>query len=393
MEIKMENEPEFRTPGQLIEKLLAERDWDQKFLAFWLGVSETIISRMIAGTRPVDAEMAIKLSQVFSVSAMRFLELQQAYALAKAEIVVPKDPTRAAKANLFGNLPISEMIKRGLLQVESIKDVAGVERELQRFFRVTDLNQVETLPHAARKTMVMGESTDKRAADAQLVWLYHVKKIAEGMMVSQYSQLAVRRAIKELETLMIEPDSVRKVPRILADAGIRFVIMETIGSAKIDGATFWLNDSAPVVAMSLRYDRIDNFWFVLRHEMEHVDKLHGRGTAVSWLDAELEGEKAGVNDNLPEEERVANKAAANFGFTEEYLQKFISRKSPYFRELDIQGFANITKVHPGIVVGRIQHATGRYDFLRKYLVGVRSRIAQSAMIDGWGNFVPVDYDE
>lgn len=383
---------DFRTPGQFIEKLLAERDWDQKFLAYWLGVSETVVSRMVGGTRPVDAEMALKLGEVLGVKPERFLILQQSYDLAKAKLVTSPDPDRAAKATLFGNLPISEMIKRRWLSVESVKDVAGVERELKRFFGVSDLNEIETLPHAAKKTQVVGASNEKMAADAQLVWIYRVKKIAEQMMVSPYSQFAVRRAINELKPLMMSPDGARKVPRILTEAGIRFVIAETIGPAKIDGVCLWLNDHSPVIGMTLRYDRIDNFWFVLRHELEHVDKMHGRGEALR-LDAELEGAKAGIGQDIPEEERIANAAAANYGFSQEYLQKFITRKSPLFREIDVLGFSKVVKVHPGIVVGRLQHATDRYDLHRKHLVSVRSKITPSAMVDGWGDVAPVDYDE
>lgn len=387
-----ENETDFRTPGQFIEKLLAERDWDQKFLAFWLGVSETIVSRMVGGTRPVDAEMALKLGEVFGVAPERFLTLQQTYDLAKAKLVTLPDPTRAAKATLFGNLPISEMIKRRWLNVESVKDVAGVERELKRFFGVPDLNEIETLPHAARKTLVVGTSTEKMAADAQMVWIYRVKKAAEQLMVSPYSQLAVRRALNDLKPLMMSPEGARKVPRILAEAGIRFVIVETIGPAKIDGVCLWLDDFSPVIGMTLRYDRIDNFWFVLRHELEHVDKMHGRGKPLR-LDVELEGAKAGIGQDIPEEERIANAAAANFGFSQEYLQKFITRKSPLFREIDVLGFAKVVKVHPGIVVGRLQHATGRYDLLRKHLVGVRSKIVPDALVDGWGDVAPINYEE
>ena len=51
-------------------------------------------------------------------------------------------------------------------------------------------------------------------------------------------------------------------PRILAEAGIRFTIVESLSTAKIDGACLWLDDQAPVIATSFRYDRIDNFWFV-----------------------------------------------------------------------------------------------------------------------------------
>jgi len=383
---------QFRTPGQLLNSLLEERNWSQRLLAIILDVNETTISKIVNGVNRVDAEMALKLGEVFGVEPERFLTLQQSYDLAKAKLVTSPDPARAAKATLFRNLPISEMIKRRWLNVESVKDVAGVERELKRFFGVHDLNEIEALPHAARKTLVVGASNEKMAADAQLVWIYRVKKAAEQLMVSPYSQLAVRRVINDLKPLMMSPEGARKVPRILAEAGIRFVIVETIGPAKIDGVCIWLDDYSPVIGMTLRYDRIDNFWFVLRHELEHVDKLHGRDGAVR-LDAELEGAKAGVGQDIPEEERVANDAAANYGFTQEYLQKFITRKSPIFREIDVLGFSKVVKVHPGIVVGRLQHATDRYDLLRKHLVGVKSKIVPSAFVDGWGDVASVNYDE
>jgi HTH-type transcriptional regulator/antitoxin HigA len=382
---------DFKTPGQLIEKLLVERGWDQKFLAYWLGVSETVVSRMMSGARLIDARMAIKLSNVFGEPPEQFLMLQQSFELAKAKLLTPQDPSHTAKATLFGNLPINEMIKRGWLKAESATDVEGVARELERFFNVESLEQIETLPYAARKTLVIGESQEKLAADAQLVWLYRVKKIAEQMVVAPYSQFGVRRAIKELEPLMVSVTSCRKVSRILAAAGIRFVINQTIGPAKIDGACLWLDDSSPVIAMTLRHDRIDNFWFTLRHELEHVDRMHGRNVPEQMtLDFELEGAKAGVGQDIPEEEKSANSAAANFGFSEDYLGKFIARKSPFFREADVLGFANTVKVHPGIVVGRLQHATERFDILRKHLVGVRRHVVAEAMVDGWGSVAPVD---
>lgn len=383
---------DFRTPGQLIERLLAERDWDQRFLAFWLDVSETIVSRMIGGTRAVGAEMALKLSDVFGVPAERFLSLQQAYDLNKAKLVNVPDPDLAAKAELFGNLPLSDMIKRGWIKADSVKDVKAVERELKRFFGAHDLSKVDLLPHAAKKTVVVGASNEKRASEAQMVWLYRVKKMAEHLlMTSPYSELSARRAINELKPLMLTTGSTRKVPRILAAAGIRFVIAETIGPAKIDGACLWLDENSPVIAMTLRHDRIDNFWFTLRHEIEHVFRMHGRDDQEQiTLDFELEGAKAGVGQNVPEEEKIANTAAKNFGFTEDYLSKFIARKSPFFREADVLGFANTVKAHPGIVVGRLQHATERYDLLRKHLVSVRRDLVAEAMVDGWGEIAPVN---
>lgn len=372
-----------RTPGQLLAKLIDERGWNQRVVSIILGINETIISKIISGQRALDAETALMFEAIFKVPADTFLELQKSYDLAKARIVEQPDPNRPNRATLFGDLPITEMIKRRWISVDDIKDVPKVEVALTKFFGVPSLNEIEVLPHAAKRTEVNVEATPH-----QLAWIYRVRQIANEMLAGEYSEAAVRTALLKLEALMSAPENIRNVPRILGECGIRFVISESIGSAKIDGVCFWLDDNSPVIGMTLRYDRIDNFWFVLRHEMEHVLRRHGLNQIV--LDAELEGERAGTGANISEEERQANAAAADFGLSKKMLDKFITRKSPYFKEADLLGFARTYQVHPGIVVGRLQHETGRYDLFRNHLVKVRNKIASSAMIDGWGETVPVD---
>jgi HTH-type transcriptional regulator / antitoxin HigA len=208
------------------------------------------------------------------------------------------------------------------------------------------------------------------------------------MLVPQYSPQAMRAAIGKLKLLLNAPENVRKVPRILGECGIRYVIVESLPSAKIDGVCFWLNQASPVIGMSLRFDRIDNFWFVLRHECEHVLQLHGR--VIAMLDTELEGKKAGTGSDVADEERIANEAAADFCVPRKMLDAFVARKAPFFSERDIIGFARTIQVHPGIVAGQLQHKTERYDRFRNHIAKIRNYIVPSAMVDGWGDTAPVD---
>jgi HTH-type transcriptional regulator/antitoxin HigA len=373
---------DFRTPGQLLEFLLKERGWTQKVLSVILGVEVTAINRIISGKRPVTAEMAILLSELFDTVPETFLELQKRYDLAKAQITLKPDPGRATRASLFGDLPISEMIKRGWLDAKDVRNVPEVEAALIKFFGEDSVDEIEILPHAAKKT-----NTFAPATPPQIAWIYRVKKIAEDMIVGRYSHSAARNAVSRLSNLLSAPTEARKVPRIMAECGIRFVIVESLASAKIDGACFWLNDASPVVGMSLRYDRIDNFWFVLRHEIEHVLNGHGRDSTI-MLDAELEGNRAGIGEGIAEEERIANEAAAEFCVPQATLGRFIARKSPFFREIDILGFANTLKIHPGLIAGQLQHRTERYDLFRQHLVKIRSSVTPTAMVDGWGDVAP-----
>ena len=211
-------------------------------------------------------------------------------------------------------------------------------------------------------------------------------QIASEMLVAPFTQFGARRAVDLLKELTLSPESARKVPRILAESGIRFVVVESLQSAKIDGVCFWLNDAAPVITMSMRHDRIDNFWFVLRHELEHVIQGHGKNKIV--IDAELEGENAGTGAGVAEDERIANAAAAEFCVPKKTMDAFIARKAPFFAERDILGVAATLRVHPGLVAGQLQNRTGRYDRFRTHLVKMRSIVAPNAVVDGWGDVVP-----
>lgn len=379
----MSNEADFRTPGQLLAALLKDRGWTQRVLAIVLELDEARVNKVVTDKRSVDAELAVALEDVFAVPAERFLQLQAEFDLARARITSRPDPRRARRAALFGGLPVNEMIKRGWLEASDIRDMAKVEEELCRFFQVDEVDQIEVLPHAAKKTEVSAQVTP-----AQLAWLYRVRQITSEMLVARYSAASLTSAIAQLQTLVRSAEEVRKVPRILAESGVRFAIVESLPGAKIDGACFWLDAQSPVVGISLRHDRVDNFWFVLRHELEHVLQGHGQDRII--LDVELEGERAGQNA-VELEERLANLAASEFCVPRKALDAFVARKAPFFSDLDLRGFAATLKVHPGLVAGQLQHRTGRYNLFRDHLVKVRSLITPSALVDGWGDVAPVGH--
>jgi HTH-type transcriptional regulator/antitoxin HigA len=375
------NFDQFRAPSQLIDALLKERGWTNRVLAIVLEMDETAVSRIVTGKRAIDADLAVTLEEAFAVPAEHFLELQQSYDLAQARLSARHDPVRETRAHLFGKLPISEMIKRGWINARDLKDPM-VQPELVRFFGENRIEDIEILPHAAKKTKTSTEPTP-----VQLAWLYRVRQIASQMLVARYTPSSAKTAISKLRSLLSAAEEARKVPRVLAEHGIRFLIVESLPSAKIDGVCFWLNDHSPIVALSMRFDRIDNFWLVLRHELEHVDQRHGLSAIM--LDADLEGENAGTGPNVAEEERIANSAAAEFCVPKKMMDAFIARKAPLFPERDILAFAKMANVHPGLIAGQLRYRTGRYDRFGNHITKIRSIVAPNAIRDGWGDVQPL----
>ncbi len=369
-----------RTPGQLIAELLSERGWSNRVLSMVLGVSEPIVSKMVGDKRPVDAAMALFLEEVFGVPAERFVALQSQYDLAKARLEARPDPKRSTRAAIYGNLPVAEMIKRGWIQVEDTRDHNAVESALCRFFKVNRIEDTSVFSFAAKKTDV-----GTGATPAQLAWLHRVKTIASEMLIGSYSPRNLELAISKIAALRGYPEHMERVPRILAEAGIRYVVVEGLPGGKIDGVCFWLNDETPVIGMSLRFDRIDNFLFVLRHELEHVRRRDGLKKPVIDVDVGRD-----PDNELEEQERIANVAAREFCVPKKDMDAFIARKAPYFLENDLIGFARALRVHPGIVAGQLQFRIQKFTLFRNHLVSIRNFVLPAAEVDGWGNVHPIE---
>ena len=137
--------------------------------------------------------------------------------------------------------------------------------------------------------------------------------------------------------------------------------------------------------MSLLYDRIDNFWFVLRHEIEHVLREHGKQEGI--LDVEVERD----SPDIPEEEIVANAAAREFCVPQEEMESFYRRKNPYFSEKDVLLFARRIQVHPGLVAGQLRKRLEKCPTLfNSMLEKIRHHVVSSAEHDGWGHVAPVN---
>lgn len=361
-------------PGEFIRDEIEARGWSQRDLAYILGTTEQAVNVILAGKRGISPEMAKALGDAFDVSPEYFANLQKLYEMANARA---PDPGVARRAALQSAYPVREMIKRGWLEDTEI-DL--LELQVMRFFGKNSLADVPYLAHAAKKTDY-SETTHM-----QLAWLFRCRQIAVEMITAEYSERKLRAFVSDMPRLMVDPEEIRHVPRLLAECGVRYVVVETLPKADIDGVCFWLDDLSPVIGMTVRHDRIDNFWFVLRHEIEHVLNKDGLGELrAETVDVDLEGE----SDDLPPYEVAANNAAAEACVPKSELENFYMRKFPYISERDTLAFAKRIQRHPGIVVGQLQKKMNRYDWLTKYKVKIRHTLIGAATFDGWGVAAPV----
>jgi len=359
-------------PGEFLREELEARGWSQQELADILDRPPRLISELIAGKRAVTPETAKGLAEAFGTSPDYWMNLESQYQLSK--VTAPNDNV-ARKARLYTQFPVREMLRRGW--VRTSENIEVLEQRFCEFFDIRSVDATPQLCHTAKKTHANATTTP-----LQLAWLFRVRALASQQVVPAYSRAELLSAVEKLRALTLAPEEVRNAPRILADVGVRLVFVEPLAGSKMDGACFWLDETKPVIGMTLRFDRIDNFWFVLRHEIEHVLREDGKAENQAVIDTDVGNSK----DDLPECEVRANAAGANFCAPTAELDDFIARVQPYFSEERVLRFAQRIQVHPGLVVGQLQRRLERHDFLRKHQVKVRAFVLPSADVDGWGSF-------
>lgn len=365
-------------PGIHLRTMLESRGWIQRDLSFILGCPEKGLNLIFSGKRGISPEMSKALGHALSVPEDYFANLQKAYDLSFA-----KDPNPAIllRAKMREKYPIREMIKRGW--IKNSTDAVDLEKQLASFFGVSNPSEIPYLNHAAKKSSY----EEKEIPPIQLAWLFRVKQIAKSISVPMYSRSALIKATEHMRELLQSSEDARHVPRALNECGIRFILVESLPKAKIDGVTFWMDKYSPVIGLSLRFDRLDNFWFVLRHEIEHV--LNEDGQEMAMIDTEVEERNNHTSDDVPEAERRADMAAADFCIPNDKRESFMRRKYPFYYEKDVLAFSKVNMIHPALIVGQIHHRTLRYDYLRNYLVKVRQFVVPNSIADGWGQTVPI----
>jgi HTH-type transcriptional regulator/antitoxin HigA len=372
----MERDPKIQPPGERIRELLREKDWTQDDLAQILDKPRPTVVNIINGKTAITPETARVLGEAFKNGAEYWMRLEADYRLALAS---PRDIEAVGqRVRLFEIAPVKEMERRGWIKPTA--DAGELEGEICRFFGVTSLNDEPQIMVATRRSL-----SSEALTPSQRAWCFRARQLARTVHAEKFKPELLPQCEARLRELAAFPDEAKNVSKVLAGYGIRFVIVEPLVGSRIDGAAFWLSANEPVIALSIRFDRIGSFWFALAHEFAHIKN----GDAS--IDAELVGESALPSEAKSDIERRADDQAANMLIPSEKLQSFVTRVSPLYSKARINQFAHVMKIHPGVIVGQLQHRGEiGWGATHGVLAKVRSHVTSTALTDGWGQTVPAD---
>jgi HTH-type transcriptional regulator/antitoxin HigA len=178
------------------------------------------------------------------------------------------------------------------------------------------------------------------------------------------------RWLQELVHLTNRKDGPERARDLLAKRGIVLIVERHLPGSYLDGAAMLAADGTPVVGLTLRYDRLDNFWFVLMHELGHVFLHLFDGLRFDFFD-----EEGGNDDDVIEAQ--ADKFALDALIPETLWEQCLSRFA--LSEEAVRIDAEMIGIDPSIIAGRIRKERGNYTILNN-LVGqdqVRSQLEET----------------
>jgi len=224
-----------------------------------------------------------------------------------------------------------------------------------------------TSPVLLRHTQVFGGSSRTSYVRIQL-WLARVREIADsreylrGRYRKEHLNLDTLRYISRLSWM---PDGPRLAMNFLAERGIALVIEPHLSPTRLDGAAMIGRNGAPVIGLTLREDRLDNFWFTLMHELVHAWKHLDQESHRAIADENIEKPATDADDI----EREANDLAAEILIDKATWRRSHAHLSP--SPQTIQDFATRMQVSPAVVAGRIRYERRNYSLFSKF-VGYRT---------------------
>lgn len=329
----------FVEPLEAIRFRMEQGNLRQRDLIPFIG-SKSRVSEVMSGKRPLSLAMIRALHTGLGIPAESLLG--------------NRDPAFLEPSKFeWGRFPITEMIAHEWITASAREIKTKGEELLRSFF--APLGDPETVLARYRQTghVRSGRKVNQWALTA---WTAQVLRRAVTMDTPvRYSEGSITldrmREIAKLSWSEQGPRLAQEYLRI--HLGILVVVEPHLSHTHLDGAAIG-GPKGPVIGLTIRHDRLDNFWFCLMHELVHVDR-HLTVDAPRFcddLDAEaLEDAREREADSIAGEALIPTEA-------------WINSPAHSLHSVEaVQDLANRLRIHPAIVAGRIRKESGRFKIL------------------------------
>jgi HTH-type transcriptional regulator / antitoxin HigA len=312
------------------------RGWSQKELAGVLGVKEQQVQRY-------ESERYARISLSRYKRLLEILGVQLQASLGSSQ---PGDSS-LPEFDLSSDLA-REIRRRGWLDTPKKANYSEFAKALRDY--INNAAQLSEGRSFRRKQL----RDNSKFSDASLL-AWQARVITQGSLFASRIKgrfnIADVAWLPELVTLSRLPDGPRPAIEYLREKGIVVVLETPLPQTYLDGAAFLLLNGVPVIGLTLRYDRLDYFWFTLFHELGHIYLHFNRGLASGFLD----------NMDAPTEADYEKEADAFARSTLIPDEAWNSAPARFSKSVDLaKDFATSRGIHVAIVVGRIRQERADY---------------------------------
>ncbi|MBN1223812.1 MAG: ImmA/IrrE family metallo-endopeptidase [Candidatus Aminicenantes bacterium] len=254
---------------------------------------------------------------------------------------------------------IKEMMNLGWIPPD--RSIDGNEEDIMRRFiqEGAGMNNFTGLSFRVTKSSAKKLRTDRYALMAWCLRLMELSK--KHLLQKKYKPGSID--LSEVSKLSYFRNGPLLAKEYLEKQGVQFFIVPHLNKTYLDGAVMVTDPKNPVIALTLRYDRIDNFWFCLLHELAHLIE-HMTMDETNIIVDELEPRHSRLKSQDTKEEE-ADRIAQNALIPEdEWKQVNLDEKN---LARVVIGLSEKLKIHPAIVAGRIRFEKNNYRILSQFL--------------------------
>ncbi len=323
--------PRLPDPIEAIRFRMDQQHLTQRDLIPFLG-SPSRVSEVLSRKRPLTLKMLRALHKGLGIPASVLLQEHNPSWMEETDID-------------WDRFPLAIMIKWGWIH-EPAKDANERAEEIMRGY-FSQLGNTRNIAMQCRMTKNI-RSTVTMDPYALTAWTARVIAIAKrtdlpakyvpGIVDEDFLQTLARQSWSENGPLLAK--------EYLAKHGIHLIVERHLPKTHLDGAAIMLPKQEPIIALTLRYDRIDNFWFCLMHELAHL-ALHLDDESPVFHD-DLEADAQGNR-----QEAEADKHASDALIPEDRWKASDASKKGLRKP--VEALAEKLGIHVAIVAGRVRH--------------------------------------
>jgi HTH-type transcriptional regulator/antitoxin HigA len=260
----------------------------------------------------------------------------------------------------WSRFPVREMAKRGWVATEE-----GVDEKAEELMSpfVDAGGGFDAVPSMLFRQGIEGRLNAKADRYAVVAWCMRVSALAlkKPLETPFRKEMLTLAAFRDIARLSYFNDGPLLAREYLAKQGIHLIVVPHLTKTYLDGGAMLLPDGNAIIALTLRYDRLDNFWFTLLHELAHLARHLSGECRLIVDDLDLRSQD-GQNDN----ENEADETASTALIPKRYWPVVDAGKVT--NAADVLSLAARLKIHPALIAGRIRFKQSNYRIFAR-LVG------------------------